>query len=182
MKNTSKKVVAGAMAMMFAVPMFAAPIFAASDGDTSQTTVGYDNTGTDPSDPTADYIVEIPSDLKFTTEKTVDMEIKLKKNAANPGASMPTEAINLKVKSASTYKMNLADSSDEIEYGLEFRNPANARTKVGSTDGTDFVAASTFPAGSAEGATITATATMIGTAKKTGVHTDTLSFQYGKSI
>ena len=165
MQKFSKLLVLG-LAVGMMTPM-AAPAVTHAATQTGTTDVSYDNTNMipDPGNPTnPNWGVKIPSSIQFTdANQKVDTTIEL---VSINGGALPTTDVTVTVASAKTYKMNTAANDDPVDYSLLYGGNVMSNTAPNNKVGV-LKAGATKAVGSA---------LMKGTAKKTGNHTDTLTY------
>ena len=175
--KSSKKLMAGAMALSMMMPMFAAPVFAKdapqdnNTPGTGQTQVTYDNANDTPDPDNVDnpqWAVEIPSSINFTDDnKKIDADVKLKLVNGATSAAYPT-SVEVSIKSAGGYKLTLADTTDPVAYVMQYGTVKGTLKTV--TD----ASIGTLKPTSQE--TLFGQGVLKGTATKTGNHLDTLTY------
>lgn len=163
MKKT-KKVLAGVFAFALVAPMLTAPVFAATETATAE--VSYDNTNSvpDPDNPdNPDWAVKIPSSVVFTdANSSINVDVEL---ISVNGGTLPTTDIKVTVASKNNYMLQMTGvDTDDVSYILQYggTSMSSTNTTVGTLKDSNTKA--------------TGTARLAGTAKKTGAHTDTLTY------
>ncbi len=177
--KTLNKLIAATMALTVAAPVLSSSIFAADGTEGSDTTeVTYNNSTIipDPDNPTAaTWGVEIPKVIAFTDKvKTISADVKLSDLSADGKALYPTNGVKVTVKSANSFllKLPVGEEKDDIQYTMTYKTSGGTDLKLERNDTAQEIG--TLMPTSAE--KIKGTATMLGTATKTGNHSDTLTY------
>ena len=176
--KTLNKLMATTMALAVAAPVLTSSIFAADGREGTDTTeVTYDNSTIipDPDHPiTATWGVEIPKVIAFTDKaKTISADVKLSNLSVDGDAQYPENGVKVTVKSKNSFLLSLpSDEKDDIQYTMTYKTSGGTDLKLERNDTAQEIG--TLMPTSAE--KIKGTATMLGTATKTGNHSDTLTY------
>lgn len=177
--KTLNKLIAATMAVAVAAPVLSSSIFAADGTEGSDTTeVTYNNSTIipDPDNPTAaTWGVEIPKVIAFTDEvKKISADVKLRDLSADGVAFYPANGVKVTVKSANSFllKLPVDGEKDDIQYAMSYKKSDGTDLTL-KRDGTAQDIGTLMPTSAEE---IKGTATMLGTATKTGNHSDTLTY------
>lgn len=177
--KTLNKLMATTMALAVAAPVLTSSIFAADGTEGTDTTeVTYNNATIipDPDHPTtATWGVEIPKVIAFTDNvKTISADVKLTDLSVESIPNYPAGGVKVTVKSKNSFLLSLPDTEekDDIPYTMTYKKSGsdelklqkvNTPQEIGTLNATDTK-------------TIKGSATMLGTATKTGNHSDTLTY------
>lgn len=179
--KTLNKLIAATMALTVAAPVLSSSIFAADGTEGSDTTeVTYNNSTIipDPDNPTAaTWGVEIPKVIAFTDKvKTISADVKLSDLSADGKALYPVNGVKVTVKSANSFllKLPVGEEKDDIQYTMTYKTSGGTDLKLERNDTAQEIG--TLKSTDDPSKVIKGTATMLGTATKTGNHSDTLTY------
>lgn len=177
--KTLNKLIAATMALTVAAPVLSSSIFAADGTEGSDTTeVTYNNSTIipDPDNPTAaTWGVEIPKVIAFTDKvKTISADVKLRDLSPDGNALYPTNGVKVTVKSTNSFLLKLPGAEkDDIQYTMTYKKTDGDLTLARNDSEQEI---GTLKSTDDPSKVIKGTATMLGTATKTGNHSDTLTY------